>query len=99
MVVCVIVVALSDIKFHLANISHAAFVRTTWSTCSVVMLFVFLIILQKDIVAFMRFRFGRHFDIIWSSFILVHRGDLIDSQTVRIFIFAYAAANKVYYEG
>ena len=69
MVVCVIVVALSDIKFHLANISHAAFVRTTRPTCSVVMLLVSLDLLHKDIVAFMWFRFRRHFDMICLNFI------------------------------
>ena len=52
---------------------------------------VVLVILHKDIVALLRYRFRRHFYVIRFSSICMQDADLVDTS---IFIFAYAAANK-----
>jgi len=99
LVVCVIIVTLSNIKFHLTKIRHAAFGRALRSVCSVLMLkIVFLEILHKDIIVLVWFRFRRHFDLIWYSFTSMHFADLIDAS-ISILFLAYTAANKVNYEG
>ena len=90
-IVCGIIITLSKIKVYL-TIRQIACVCVPWSACSVVMLLIVVLeILHKDIVALMRFRFRRHFYVIWFSFICMQDLDLVDTS---IFLLADTTADK-----